>query len=200
VDEARRRIADELYTVSQEHDRAHADRLQRFRNVEPPTAELLGVLIRATGARRVLELGTSNGYSTMWLADAVQATGGRVVSVELDPARTELARANLSGTGLGELVELRSEDAADALARSEDGEWEFVFLDAERPVYPGYLEDLVRTLAPGGVLAVDNVISHEHELVEFTALIEAEPALTQVVVPVGAGLRLAVRDRSAPPS
>ncbi|HTX12342.1 MAG TPA: O-methyltransferase [Solirubrobacteraceae bacterium] len=198
MDEALRRFADELYAVSQEHDRAHADRLERFRNVEPPTAELLGVLIRATGARRVLELGTSNGYSTLWLADAVRATGGRVVSIDLDPARTELARANLAAAGLSQPVELCSGDAADALARSEDGAWEFVFLDAERPAYPGYLPDLVRTLAPAGVLAVDNVISHEHELVEFTALMEAEPSLTQTVVPVGAGLRLAVHGRSRP--
>jgi predicted O-methyltransferase YrrM len=83
------------------------------------------------------------------------------------------------------------------LAPSDDAAWEFVFLDAERPEYPGFVPDLVRTLAPGGVLAVDNVISHEHELVEFTQLIEAEPALTQAIVPVGSGLRLAVRG-SAP--
>jgi predicted O-methyltransferase YrrM len=193
MDEARRRFADELYATSHESDRAHADRLERFRNVEPPTAELLGVLIRATGARRILELGTSNGYSTIWLADAAEATGGRVVSVDLDAARTELARSNLATAGLVEHVELRSEDAANVLAGADDGAWQFVFLDAERPAYPAYLGDLLRTLAPGGVLAIDNVISHEHELGEFTRLIEAEPALTQTVVPVGAGLRLAVR-------
>lgn len=199
MDDGRRQFAEELYAVSHEHDLVQADRLVRFRNVEPPTAELLGVLIRATGARRVLELGTSNGYSTLWLADAVEATGGRVLSVELDGARTELARTNLGAAGLAERVELRTGDAADVLARSQDGAWEFVFLDAERPAYPGYLPDLVRTLVPGGVLAVDNVISHEHELVEFTRMIEAESALTQTVVPVGAGLRLAVRSRPAPP-
>jgi len=197
MDAARRSFADELYAVSHEHDRALADRLERFRNVEPPTAELLGVLIRATGARRIIELGTSNGYSTIWLADAAEATGGSVVSVDLDPARTQLARASLATAGLTDFVELRTEDAADVLARSQDGAWEFVFLDAERPAYPDYLADLLRTLAPGGVLAVDNVISHAHELVEFTALIEAESRLTQTVVPVGAGLRLAVRDRLA---
>src|ERR1700733_8717820 len=192
MDDRRRRLADELYAASREHDRVHADRLDRFRNVEPPTAELLGVLIRATGARRVLELGTSNGYSTPWLADAVEATGGRGVSVDLDAARSELARTSIGTAGLAERIELRIEDAADALATSEDGAWEFVFLDAERPAYPGYLQDLVRTLAPGGLLAVDNVISHEHELVEFTRLLEAEQAFTPTVVPVGAGLRLAV--------
>jgi predicted O-methyltransferase YrrM len=196
MDEVRRRLADELLVASREHDAAQADRLDRFRNVEPETAELLGVLIRATGARRIVELGTSNGYSTIWLADAAQATGGRVVSVDVDADRTELARANLAAAGLGDHVELRTEDAGAILAGAPDAGWEFVFLDAERPGYAGYLPDLVRTLAPRGVLAIDNVLSHAHELIEFTALIEREPGLTQAVVPVGAGLRLAVRGTS----
>jgi predicted O-methyltransferase YrrM len=194
MDERRRRLADELYTASRAHDAAQADRLDRFRNVEPDTAELLGVLIRATGARRILELGTSNGYSTIWLADAAQATGGRVVSVDVDAERTELARQNLVAAGLAECVELRTQDAGAILAEAPDGAWEFVFLDAERPAYFGYLPDLVRTLAPSGVLAIDNVTSHAHELANFTELIEREPRLTQTVVPVGAGLRLAVLD------
>jgi predicted O-methyltransferase YrrM len=197
MDDARRRLADRLYAASREHDAAQADRLARFRNVEPETAELLGVLIRAMGARRILELGTSNGYSTLWLADAARATGGRVLSVDIDADRTELARANLAAAKLDDVVELRTEDASRALAASADDGWEFVFLDAERPAYPEYLPELVRTIAPGGVLAVDNVSSHAHELVEFTALIERQAGLTQTVVPVGAGLRLAVRDRPA---
>ncbi|MGH2883909.1 MAG: O-methyltransferase [Solirubrobacteraceae bacterium] len=198
MNQARRRLADELYARSKEHDESRSDRLERFRNVEPPTGELLGVLIRATGARRILELGTSNGYSTIWLADAAEATGGTVISVDVDGGRTELALENLRSAGLAERAELRTEDAAETLARSADAEWEFVFLDAERPAYPGYVSDLVRTLAPGAVLAVDNVRSHEHELAEFTSLIEAEAGLTQTVVPVGAGLRLAVVDRQSP--
>ena len=193
MDAGRRRLADELYAASREHDAAQADRLDRFRNVEPETAELLEVLIRATGARRILELGTSNGYSTIWLAEAAQAAGGRVMSVDVEADRTELARANLAAAGLLDHVELRTQDAGEILAESPDAAWEFVFLDAERPAYVGYLADLVRTLVPRGVLAIDNVLSHEDELVEFTALIEREHRLTQTVVPVGAGLRLAVR-------
>lgn len=195
MDDARSLFAARLYEESHAHDVALADRLERFRNVEPPTAELLGVLIRAGGARRILELGTSNGYSTVWLADAAQATGGTVVSVDVDAARTQLARENLRVVGLSEVVDLRVEDAGDLLDASGDGEWEFIFLDAERPAYAGYVGDLVRVLAPGGVLAVDNVLSHEQELVEFTALIESAERLTQTVVPIGAGLRLAVSDR-----
>ena len=194
MDATRRRFVDDLYLRSREHDAALSDRVERFRNVEPPTAELLAVLIRAAGARRILELGTSNGYSTIWLADAAESTGGGVVTVDVDPVRTELASENLRVAGVEALVELRVEDAAETISRSEDGEWEFIFLDAGRPAYPRYLRDLVRTLAPRGLLAIDNVESHAHELVDFTSLIEAEPALTQTVVPVGAGLRLAVRD------
>lgn len=196
MEAGRRRVADALYAVSRAHDAAQPDRLARFRNVEPETAELLGVLIRARGARRILELGTSNGYSTIWLADAAQATGGRVLSVDVEASRTGLARENLVEAGLFcDVAELRTEDAARTLAGSGDGAWQFVFLDAERPAYPAYLPDLVRILAPGGVLAVDNVLSHASELVEFTAMIERQAGLTQTVVPVGAGLRLAVRDR-----
>jgi len=195
MEATRRRFVDDLYARSREHDAALSDRLERFRNVEPSTAELLGVLIRATGGRRILELGTSNGYSTIWLADAAESTGGSVVSVDIDPSRIELAGENLRVAGLEALVELRTEDAAETLVSSDDAEWEFVFLDAERPAYPSYLRDLVRTLARRGLLAIDNVESHAHELADFTSLIEAEPVLTQTVVPVGAGLRLAVRDR-----
>jgi predicted O-methyltransferase YrrM len=115
--------------------------------------------------------------------------------VDVDATRTELAGSNLVEAGLAGYVELRTEDAGVTLARSADSAWEFVFLDAERPAYPSYVPDLVRGLAPGGLLAVDNVRSHEHELVDFTVLIEAEAVLTQSVVPVGAGLRLAVLDR-----
>src|SRR3954449_2391793 len=78
-----------------EHDEAKEDRLDRLRNVEPDTARLMAVLVRATRPARMLELGSSNGYSTIWLADAARAVGAELVSVELDPARSEQARRNL---------------------------------------------------------------------------------------------------------
>jgi predicted O-methyltransferase YrrM len=193
VNPGRRAIAAEVLAAARAHDAARADRLARFRNVEPETAELLGVLVRATRARRVLELGTSNGYSTIWLADAVEATGGAVTSVEIDPARTAMARANLERAGLaGELV---TGDAGEALRESAAGDWDLVFLDAERPAYAGYWPDLLRALRPGGgLLAIDNVLSHAAEVAEVTALIEAEPTVTTALVPVGAGVRLVVRN------
>ncbi len=186
----RRAIAAALYAAGREHDASQADRLARWRNVEPETAELLGVLVRAMGARRVLEIGTSNGYSAIWLGDAVQATGGSVLSLDVDAQRTALAAEHLAGAGVADAVELRTEDAAAALARFGVASWDLVFLDAERPAYAGYWPDLVRVLARPGLLAVDNVISHAAEVAEFRALVEADERVTSSVVPIGAGLLL----------
>ncbi len=189
---ARRAVAAEVLAAARAYDAAQFDRLARFRNVEPETAELLGVLVRAARAVRVLELGTSNGYSTIWLADGVEAAGGSLTSVEIEPARTAMARANLERAGLA--AELVTGDAGEALRASADGAWDLVFLDAERPAYAGYWPDLVRALRPGGgLLAIDNAVSHVAEVAEVTALIEAEPAVTTTRIPVGAGVRLVVR-------
>jgi predicted O-methyltransferase YrrM len=192
MDAGRRAVADAVLAAAREHDAAQGDRLARFRNVEPESAELLGVLIRACRPRRLLELGTSNGYSTIWLADAAEAVGGAVTSVEVDPERTALAQANLQRAGLS--ASLQVADAGDVLRESTDGAWDVIFLDAERPAYAGYWPDLLRVLAPGGgLLAIDNVLSHAEQLTEVTALIEAEPTVSTALVPVGAGLRLAVK-------
>jgi predicted O-methyltransferase YrrM len=191
-DPRRRALAGELYAAGRDHDARHADRLARWRNVEPETAEMLGVLIRATQARSVLEIGTSNGYSTIWLGDAVEATGGTLLTLEIEPSRTALAKENVARAGLADVVELRTEDAGAALRAFPDGAFDVVFLDAERDAYVGYWPDLVRTLNPAGLLAVDNVISHDNELVDFRAVVTHDERVTEALVPIGAGVLLVV--------
>jgi predicted O-methyltransferase YrrM len=191
MDAARRELAAEIHAAATEHDAAQADRLDRYRILEPETAELLAVLVKATGPRRLLELGTSIGYSTLWLADAAEAVGATLVSVELDAERSATARENLERAGLA--ADLRVEDAGEALRGSADESWDLIFLDAERPAYAGYWPDVLRSLAPRGLVAVDNVISHADQVEELLALMAAEPAVTTTQVPVGAGLQLAVK-------
>jgi predicted O-methyltransferase YrrM len=176
------------------HDAGKPDRLDRLRNLEPDTAALLALLVRATAARRVLELGTSNGYSTLWLADALRANDGRLVSVEIEADRSSQAADNLHRAGLRSVVDLRVGDAADVLKESADEECDLIFLDAERPAYPAYWPDLVRTLRRGGLLAVDNVISHADQVAEFRALVTADARVTEALAPTGAGLLLIVRE------
>jgi predicted O-methyltransferase YrrM len=193
MNEPRRAFLDELYAHGREHDSQREDRLARLRNVEPETAELLGVLVRAMRARRVLEIGTSNGYSTIWLADAADTVGGAVVSLEVDPERTTLALANVTRAGVKHAVDLRTQDAGQALAQFEDASWDLIFLDAERPAYVGYWPDLLRVLVPCGLLVVDNALSHAKELVDFSELVFDADGVTSTLLTVGAGALLIVK-------
>ncbi len=185
----------DLHDQGREHDAAKADRLERLRNVEPDTARLLAVLVRALDAKRLLELGTSNGYSTLWLADAARSIGGTVLSIDVDVARSAEASEHLARTQLAGYAELRSEDAAATLAGSADASWQMIFLDAERPAYANYWPDLIRVLTPGGLLAVDNVLSHAEEVREFRELVSSHAGVIEAVVPTGAGVLLVVTDR-----
>jgi len=167
-----------------------------LRNLEPDSAALLALVVKAMRARATLELGTSNGYSTLWLADAARSVGGSVVSIELDAERSAQAASNLQQAGLADFVELRVQDGAEALRSSPDGAWQMILLDAERPAYAGYWPELVRVLAPGGLLAVDNVLSHAEEVEDFRALVSADERVSEALAPTGAGLLLIVRERA----
>jgi predicted O-methyltransferase YrrM len=184
------RYLDGLWAEGRDHDAELADRTQRRRNVEPETARMLAVLVRATGAQRVLELGTSNGYSTVWLADA---TAGRVLTVEFDAGRAGQARETFATAGIADAIDLVEGDGGQVLADSPDGAFDFVFLDAERPLYPTWWPDLLRTLASPGLIVVDNVISHAEQVEALRALVDAEPAVTSALVPIGAGTLLVTR-------
>ena len=195
MDDELLKALDELHRDGVEHDAGKADRLQRLRNVEPDSAQVLSVLVRATAARRILEIGTSNGYSTLWLADAVRSVDGTLVSVDVDSGRSALAAQNLERAGLGERVELRVQDAAVTLRDTPDAALDMIFLDAERPAYAGYWPELARVLRPGGLLVVDNVLSHADQVEDLRALVGADERVSEAVVPSGAGLLLVVIDR-----
>lgn len=188
----RQAIAAEVFAAGRDYDAGQSNRLDRLRNVEPETAELLGVLVRAARARRVLEIGTSNGHSTLWLGDAAESVGGRVETLDIDPRRTQLAVANLQRAGLADVVDCRTIGAAQALAEYPDAAWDLIFLDAERGEYTGYWPNLRRTLAPRGTIVVDNAVSHGSELAAFNRIVADDARLTTALVPVGAGLLLAV--------
>jgi predicted O-methyltransferase YrrM len=195
VNGERRAIAAEVFAAGRDYDAGQSNRLDRLRNIEPETAELLGVLVRAARTRRILEIGTSNGHSTLWLGDAAESIGGHVETLDIDPRRTRLALANLERAGLTAVVECRTVGAAQALAEYPDAAWDLIFLDAERDEYTGYWPNLRRTLAPGGIIVVDNAVSHGSELTEFNRVLGADSGLTRALVPVGAGLILAVDGR-----
>jgi predicted O-methyltransferase YrrM len=193
VNAERRALAAEILAAAREHDAAQADRLARFRNVEPESAELLAVLVRATRAQRLLEIGTSNGYSTIWFADVLRANGGeRLLSVDTDGQVQQEAARNLAQAGLDNQVELRQADGGAVLRDLPNASLDALFLDSERPEYVGWWPHPRRVLRPGGLLIVDNVLSHPDEVADLLAIVEADSQFTSTVAAVGKGLLLAV--------
>ena len=201
MDDALRQLVAELHREGQEYDATQADRLRRRRNLEPETAALVSVVVQAMGAIRILEVGTSNGYSTIWFADAVRrhgGRGGRVVSVDTDADTQADAAKNLDRVGLASWVDLLNVDGGEHLRALDDRSHDVVFLDSERTEYAGWWPHPKRVLRPGGLLLVDNVLSHPDEVAELQDLMAADPDLMSTVVPVGKGLLTAVVAAPAP--
>jgi predicted O-methyltransferase YrrM len=127
-------------------------------SVSAPQGKLLHILARIAGARRILEIGTLAGYSTIWLARALPP-GGTLVSLEFDPKHAGVARANLERAGLAGLVDVRVGRAIDLLpALAADERFDFVFIDADKPSTPDYFEWALKLTRTGGVILVDNVV------------------------------------------
>jgi predicted O-methyltransferase YrrM len=124
--------------------------------VVPQTGALLHVLALASGARRIVEVGTAIGVSTLYLARALPPDG-EIVSFEIDPVRHEAARRYLEKAGVAERADLRLEDANEGLPQL-DGAFDMAFIDGVKAQYGGYYDAIVPLLRPGGVLAVDNVL------------------------------------------
>jgi predicted O-methyltransferase YrrM len=183
----------ELEQFGLANDRATTERQRRMLNITRDTGEFLAVLVRATLARRVLEIGTSNGYSTLWLASAARATGGSVTTVERSQDKVGLASANFARSGLAPFISLLHDDAGRVLERSPDGGVDLIFLDSERPEYPGWWPHLKRVLRPGGLLVADNATSHPEQMAPFVALVKADADFVTSLVPVGNGEFLAVK-------
>lgn len=194
-------FVDKLYADRVAHDAAQPDRLLKHRNLEPASAELLSLVIRITNARQVLEIGTANGYSSIWIADAVSDTDGHVVSLDTgatDDARGNLALANTVQPGLAKRVDFRREDGGAYLARLADGSVDLLFLDAERAEYPSWWPHPIRVLRSGGVLVIDNVLSHPDEVAPFLTLLAGDAKLFGTTIAVGKGVHLAWRRPTDP--
>ena len=192
MDDSLLALLERVARFGEDNDTRESARPKRMLNITRDTGRLLWLLVCATGATRILEVGTSNAFSTIWLADAARATGGRVTTLEVNPDKVALARANLANAGLGGLVEIITGPAADTLARLP-GPFDIVFLDADRPSYLSYLELAVPRLRTGGMLIADNVTSHAHELEEFLLRVKSHPQLFAVTVPIGNGEEIALK-------
>ncbi len=190
----------ELATVENEA------RTNQIPMVGPVEGAFLHTLVRAVGAKSVLEVGTATGYSAIWLGRAVKLAGGRVTAIEMDPKRAEIARRNLASCGLQDTVTLFNQDAFEFLSKDRSS-YDVVFLDILRGLSPegiGRLLDLVLPrLKVGGLLLADNAL-HGGDvlepkspsaagLAEFNRRIFNDPALVSSIVPLRDGVAISLK-------
>lgn len=161
---------------------------QRMRQIPAETGKFLALLLANAPAGRVIEIGTSAGYSAMWLALACRATGRTVTTFEVLEKKVQLAQATFAAAGVEDVITLIHDDARQHLASIK--EICFCFLDAEKEIYGECYDLVVPNLAPGGLLVADNIVSHRQALLSMIEHALADERVDATVVPVGKGLLL----------
>jgi predicted O-methyltransferase YrrM len=191
LDDRVRAVLDRLEREDAEERERGVPREQRARQVARTTGQFLFALVSPQTDSEVLEIGGSRGYSSIWLAAGARTLGGRVLSLENDPAKCEAWRRNVAEAGLEDWAELLEGDAFDSL-RAIDDVFDVVFLDAEKEDYERLFELARGKLEPGGLVVADNVLSHEDTLGAYSRARQADPALESLTVPLDRGLELSV--------
>lgn len=163
--------------------------------VSEEDGRFLRALVASTNAKRVLEIGAASGYSGIWVGLGLRETGGRLVTIEYDPARAREAAANIKAAGLADIVQVIPGDAFAQIPKLE-GSFDLVFLDAWKPDYKRFFDLVFPRVTPGGLFLAHNVINKKSEMGDFLAAIETHPqALTSIVSPGHEGISMTYRRR-----
>jgi predicted O-methyltransferase YrrM len=158
----------------------------RLRQIPPVTGKFLALLCASAPAGGVLEVGTSGGYSSLWLALACRERGDQLTTFEILKEKVARANQTFEAAGLSGQIQLIHGDARDVISGYTGVA--FCFLDAEKDVYLDVYEKVVPNLVPGGILAADNAINHAEPLADFLAHAENDTRVDALVVPVGKGI------------
>jgi len=160
-------------------------RFDRLRQIPPETGRFLCILAASAPEGEWVEVGTSGGYSALWLAQAARLRGAVLTTYEISERKAALARETFAAAGVEDAVRLVEADAVPRLAGH--GPLAFCFLDAERAILRACYDVIVPRLAPGGLLVVDNAVSHAHEMAEFLDYVPTDDRVDSLVVPIGSG-------------
>jgi len=163
--------------------------------VSEEDGRFLRVLVGATKARQVLEIGAASGYSAIWIGMGLRQTGGKLVTIEYDPERAKQAAANVQRAGLTDIVRVVPGDAFREIPKVE-GTFDLVFLDAWKPDYKKFFDMVFPRVNPGGLFLAHNVINKKNEMQDFLTAIESHPqAFTTVVSPGFEGISMTYKKR-----
>jgi predicted O-methyltransferase YrrM len=167
-------------------------------NITPETGLFLSLMIQAIKAKKVLEIGTSNGYSTLWMADALRNIAGKVTTVEVSQKKALMAKNNFERSGLSKYIETHLSDVRTFLREQDAESFDLIFLDAERRQYTSYWNDIDRVLNTGGLLIVDNAFSPKpEELTAFFKAINDSTRYLSQILQVGKGQMIALKQKRA---
>lgn len=183
-----------IWEEGEHHDAVTTERALKNLFITPDTGRFLYHLLRHANPQQVLEIGTSNGYSTLWLALALRDRPGRISSLDILPAKQQQAAHHLQDFALQHKVDLHCLDAGTYLQTAEAGSVDLVFLDADRSRYVDYWPDLRRILRSGGLVVVDNVLSHASECADFIRLVLATEGYLAETYQIGKGQFVIVKD------
>jgi caffeoyl-CoA O-methyltransferase len=190
IDERVAAVLERLYAEDAAQRAAGLPSSQRTRNVERETGRWLALLVRTMNAPQVLEIGSSNGVSTIWLAVAARQNGGRVTGTEILPERVVEANTNLAAAGLDAVARVVAGDARTTVA-SLPGSFDLVFIDAEKDDYVDHLQVVVNRVRVGGLILADNVISHD--VSAYQAEVRARGDLETVTIPIDRGVEFTLK-------
>ena len=160
-----------------------------YTNIAPENGQFLSILIQSINAQHVLEVGTSNGYSTIWLAAALNLTGGQLITIEFDPKRAEEAQTHLIEVGLNTIVDIRIGNALDEISKC-DVTFDLVFLDAQKDEYKKYLELVLPNIRVGGLIVADDTVTMRDEMPDYVDYVFNTPILNSVDIPLDDGIIL----------
>jgi len=161
--------------------------------VSEEDGRFLRVMVAATGAKRVLEVGGAYGYSAIWIGLGLRETGGHLTSIEFDPARAKVAAANVRNAGVADIVTVVAGDAFAEVPKLA-GPFDLVFVDAWKRDYKRFLDLLLPRLSPRGLFLAHNVVNKESEMRDFLAAIKNDPRLlTTIVAPSGEGISVSYK-------
>ncbi len=165
---------------------------REYTNIAPENGQFLSILIRSIRAQNVLEIGTSNGYSAIWIAAALKETGGRLITLEFDRTRAAEAEAYLQEVGLDDIVDVRIGNALDEIPKC-DTTFDLVFLDAEKNEYRRYLELALPNICPGGLIVADDTVTMRDEMLDYVEFVFNTPQLHSVDIPLDDGIILSYK-------
>ncbi|GIN20572.1 O-methyltransferase [Siminovitchia fordii] len=187
-------LLNEIESFGLENDNIVKEDRLKMKNITKDTGQFLTLLLKSSKVKNVLEVGTSNGYSTIWLARNFINSDAHVTTVEIDDRKITMARDNFRKANLQKYITLHHEDAGAFLKKQANETFDFIFLDSDRSHYVGWWEDLNRVLQRNSLMIVDNANSHREEVNDFIKLIQSSDNHDSLIVSVGKGVLIILKN------